>query len=156
MLINRETLVGVFLNLKTTFQKAFDAAPTQWEKTAMLVPSGSSQNNYDWLDRFPRMRKWIAEYQQAGSDANAFKASGYSGSVPITVSCWAQANPGWTNQQAADDIIATAAKWMTALQNIRSARLLGKSSVNAAATVDAAQAAAATAIQNVQQVAAGV
>lgn len=59
MLINRENLTAVFLSLKTTFNKAFDAAPSQWEETAMLVPSGSSQNNYDWLDRFPKMRKWI-------------------------------------------------------------------------------------------------
>lgn len=92
----------------------------------------------------------LAEYQQASTDANAFKAAGYSGTVPVTVSCWAQANTGWTNQQAADDIIATAAKWISALQNIRSARLLGKSAVNAAATIAAAQTASATAIQNVQ------
>lgn len=61
MLINKETLTAVFINLKTTFNKAFDAAPSQWKETAMLVPSGSSQNNYDWLDRFPRMRKWIGD-----------------------------------------------------------------------------------------------
>lgn len=72
MLINRETLVGVFLNLKTTFQKAFDAAPSQWEKTAMLVPSGSSQNNYDWLDRFPRMRKWIGDKVIRSLRANTY------------------------------------------------------------------------------------
>lgn len=59
MLVNRENLTAVFINLKTTFNKAFEAAPSQWPKTAMLVPSGSSQNNYDWLDRFPQMREWI-------------------------------------------------------------------------------------------------
>lgn len=61
MLINKQSLTAVFLNLKTTFNKAFDAAEAQWSQTAMRVPSGSSQNNYDWLSRFPRMRKWIGE-----------------------------------------------------------------------------------------------
>lgn len=59
MFINRENLDGVFINLRTTFNKAFDAAPTQWQETAMKVPSSSKQNNYDWLDRFPKMRQWI-------------------------------------------------------------------------------------------------
>lgn len=61
LLVNKESLTAVFLNLKTTFNKAFEAAETQWNQTAMLVPSGSSQNNYDWIDRFPRMRKWIGD-----------------------------------------------------------------------------------------------
>lgn len=61
MLINKQTLTAVFLNLKTTFNKAFDGAPSDWEKTAMLVPSGSSENRYDWLDRFPKMKKWIGD-----------------------------------------------------------------------------------------------
>jgi len=72
MLINKENLVGVFINLKTTFNKAFDAAESQWQKTAMLVPSGSSQNNYDWLDRFPRMRKWIGEKVVKALKANSY------------------------------------------------------------------------------------
>jgi len=72
MLINKENLVGVFLNLKTTFNKAFEAAPSQWSQTAMLVPSGSSQNNYDWLDRFPKMRKWIGEKAVKALKANTY------------------------------------------------------------------------------------
>lgn len=61
MLINKTNLTAVFINLKTTFNKAFEAAPSLWQKTTMLVPSGSSQNNYNWLSRFPRMRKWIGD-----------------------------------------------------------------------------------------------
>lgn len=72
MLINKENLVGVFINLKTTFNKAFDAAESQWAKTAMLVPSGSSQNNYDWLDRFPKFRKWIGEKVIKALKANTY------------------------------------------------------------------------------------
>lgn len=72
MLINKETLQAVFLTLKTTFNKAFDTAPSDWQKTAMLVPSGSSQNNYDWLDRFPRMRKWIGDKVIKALKANQY------------------------------------------------------------------------------------
>jgi phage major head subunit gpT-like protein len=61
MLVNKANLTAVFINLKTTFNKAFDAAPSLWEKTTMLVPSGSKQNDYSWLSRFPKMRKWLGD-----------------------------------------------------------------------------------------------
>jgi len=61
MLVNKATIAAVFVSLKTTFHNAFDAAPSQWQQTAMLVPSGSSQNDYTWLSKFPKMRKWIGD-----------------------------------------------------------------------------------------------
>lgn len=61
MIVNKATIVAVFTSLKTTFNNAFDAAPTDWQKTAMLVPSGSGQNDYTWLSAFPKMRKWIGD-----------------------------------------------------------------------------------------------
>ena len=59
MLVNKANLTAVFITLKTTFNKAFEAAPSIWEKTTMKVPSGSSQNDYTWLSRFPKMIKWL-------------------------------------------------------------------------------------------------
>jgi len=61
MLVNQATIAAVFTTLKTTFNNAFDAAPSQWQQTAMLVPSGSSQNDYTWLSLFPKMRKWLGD-----------------------------------------------------------------------------------------------
>jgi len=61
MLVNKAAIQAVFTTLKTTFMQAFDAAPSQWEQTAMLVPSGSGQNDYTWLSTFPKMRKWIGD-----------------------------------------------------------------------------------------------
>jgi phage major head subunit gpT-like protein len=61
LLVNKATLGDIFTNLKTTYHKAFDKAPSTWEKIAMLVPSGSSQNDYSWLSNFPRMRKWVGD-----------------------------------------------------------------------------------------------
>lgn len=71
MLINKSNLTAVFINLKTTFNKAFAAAESQWQQTTMKVPSGSSQNDYSWLSRFPRMRKWIGD--KAVKALEAFK-----------------------------------------------------------------------------------
>ena len=61
MLINKSNLQQIFINLKTTFNKAFEAAPSLWEKTTMKIPSGGSQNDYSWLSRFPKMREWVGE-----------------------------------------------------------------------------------------------
>ncbi len=61
LIVNKGNLQAIFTNLKTTFNKAFEAAPSIWQKTTMLVPSGSSQNDYGWLSRFPKMRKWLGD-----------------------------------------------------------------------------------------------
>ncbi|MCX7204747.1 MAG: Mu-like prophage major head subunit gpT family protein [Proteobacteria bacterium] len=61
MIINASSLKAIFVNLKTTFNNAFDAAPSTWDKIAMLVPSTSGLNDYKWLSTFPRMQKWIGE-----------------------------------------------------------------------------------------------
>jgi phage major head subunit gpT-like protein len=61
MLINQSSIIAVFTSLKTIFNKALENAPTAWEKTAMKVPSTSSQNDYAWLGKFPRMRKWLGD-----------------------------------------------------------------------------------------------
>ena len=59
LVVNRESISTIFLNLKAIFLKAFDGAESQWQQTAMLVPSTGKTNQYDWLNRFPRMRKWL-------------------------------------------------------------------------------------------------
>lgn len=73
MLINKITLQAIFINLKTTFNNAFDATPAQWQKIAMLVPSTAKSNDYKWLSTFPRMKKWIGD-----KAIKALAASGYS------------------------------------------------------------------------------
>jgi phage major head subunit gpT-like protein len=72
MLINKASLTGVFTNLKTTFNKAFEGAPSVWDKTAMLVPSTAAQNLYAWLDRFPKMREWIGDKVVKALGAQAY------------------------------------------------------------------------------------
>lgn len=69
-----------------------------------------------------------AEYDLAESDANAYKAAGYSGAVPASVQSWATAKK-WTAKQAADDILATSAAWRAAQSDIRANRLVRKEDV---------------------------
>jgi phage major head subunit gpT-like protein len=61
MLVNKENVTNLFISLKTTFNNAFAAAPTVWEKIAMKVPSTTGQNIYAWLSKFPKMQKWVGE-----------------------------------------------------------------------------------------------
>lgn len=69
MLVNKTNLTAVFISLKTIFNKAFEAAPSTWQQTTMKVPSGSSQNDYSWLSRFPKMRKWLGDKAVKGLEA---------------------------------------------------------------------------------------
>ncbi|HBE9179116.1 MULTISPECIES: Mu-like prophage major head subunit gpT family protein [Serratia] len=61
MLVNVKNVKNVFINLKATFQNAFNQTPTEWNKVAMLVPSTGKENDYSWLSRFPKMREWIGD-----------------------------------------------------------------------------------------------
>lgn len=61
LIVNKETIGNIFVGLKTTFNNAFSAAPSVWQKIAMKVPSTTGQNDYAWLSKFPKMRKWIGE-----------------------------------------------------------------------------------------------
>lgn len=63
MIINKSSIQLIFVNLLATFNKAFEAAPSVWQKIAMEVPSTGSRNDYAWLDNFPAMRKWIGDKQ---------------------------------------------------------------------------------------------
>lgn len=68
------------------------------------------------------------EYLDAEFAAQAFKDAGYIGIVPEDVQSYATAM-GWTEQQAADDILLTAANWRPAKHAIRANRLAAKEAV---------------------------
>ena len=75
------------------------------------------------------------EYRQAEQEAMQQKATGYTGQAPPTVHTWATVK-GWTDKDAADDIIATAALWNKALYTIRDIRLFAKEAVRIATSED--------------------
>lgn len=72
------------------------------------------------------------EYALAEAEADAFRDAGYTGTAPGGVAAWAAAK-GWPAQQAADDILTTAAQWRTAQAAIRAQRLAAKEAVRTAA-----------------------
>lgn len=61
MLINRESINSVFTGLKTIFNNALKAQPGNWKATAMEVQSTGAGEDYAWLSRFPKMRKWVGD-----------------------------------------------------------------------------------------------
>lgn len=61
LIVNKGTIQSIFTSLKTIYNKAFDAAASDWQLTATLVPSTTKTNDYAWLGRFPKMRKWIGD-----------------------------------------------------------------------------------------------
>ena len=61
MLVNKSSISAVFITLNTLFNKAFLGATPMYEKIAMKVPSTGSQEDYAWLSRFPKMKRWIDE-----------------------------------------------------------------------------------------------
>lgn len=71
------------------------------------------------------------EYVLAESDAKAYKAAGYTGTVPDSVASWASAK-GQTATWAADDILTTATGWRQAQSSIRATRLACKEQARAA------------------------
>ena len=61
MIVNKETIQSVFTGLKAIFNNALAAAPGTWQDTTMEVPSDSAGEDYAWLTRFPKMRKWVGD-----------------------------------------------------------------------------------------------
>ena len=79
----------------------------------------------------------VFEYQWAESEATTYKAAGYTGTVPVSVSSWATAK-GWSAQQACDDILMAAQAFRSVMATIRNTRLIGKEQIRAASTDEAA------------------
>ncbi|PTQ91268.1 Mu-like prophage major head subunit gpT family protein [Agitococcus lubricus] len=73
MLVNKAALTTLYVSMSAIFNNAFDAAPSQWQEIAMLVPSTTATNDYSWLSNFPQMKKWIDE--KAIKSLAAFKYS---------------------------------------------------------------------------------
>lgn len=61
MLVNKASLDALFTGLKTIFNNALKAASGDWQKTAMEVPSTAQGEDYVWLSRFPKFRKWVGD-----------------------------------------------------------------------------------------------
>lgn len=61
MILNRQNLAVLDQGVKAVFNQALQGAATQWDKVAMLVPSGNRQETYAWLGASSRFREWIGD-----------------------------------------------------------------------------------------------
>lgn len=65
MIFNEQTAQRVVnalaTSLKKVFDAAFEAAESQWDQVAMQVPSSGASNTYAWIDKFPKLRKWVGD-----------------------------------------------------------------------------------------------
>lgn len=59
MLVNRTVLDLAFKGFKTIYSDAYLSAPSEFEKIAMTVPSGSRDETYAWMGNLPAMREWV-------------------------------------------------------------------------------------------------
>ena len=59
LLVNKETLRSLFTGLQTIFNTKLKQVSEDWKKTAMEVISTAAGEDYAFLSRFPKMRKWI-------------------------------------------------------------------------------------------------
>lgn len=61
MIIKSATIEAIRTQFGKVFQRAIASAPEHWKRVATLVPSGSAENTYGWLGKFPALREWVGE-----------------------------------------------------------------------------------------------
>lgn len=61
MIVNQQNLRTLFVGYNISFQKAFEATPTNYQRIATVVPSNTSEQQYAWLGQMPSMREWIGD-----------------------------------------------------------------------------------------------
>jgi phage major head subunit gpT-like protein len=60
-IITNALVQAMFTGFRNDFQKALDAAPSDYAKVATVVPSSSKSNTYGWLGQVPALREWIGD-----------------------------------------------------------------------------------------------
>lgn len=57
----QKVVTALATSIKQVFDDAFKAAESSWHMVAMEVPSNGASNTYAWIEKFPKLRKWIGE-----------------------------------------------------------------------------------------------
>lgn len=61
MIINAQSLSGLFQAYNLAFRKGLGTAESQYDKISMTVPSGTASVTYAWLGNLSSMREWIGD-----------------------------------------------------------------------------------------------
>jgi len=59
--INAAALSSLFSGYRLLFQQAFSAAPSYWQRVAMLSPSTTAEEHYPWLADIGGLREWLGD-----------------------------------------------------------------------------------------------
>lgn len=73
MIVNQQTLQGIYVNFKTIFNQQLEVTKTYWEQVATRVPSTTKSNDYKWLGALPTLREWIGERQVKNLSAFSYE-----------------------------------------------------------------------------------
>lgn len=72
MIVNPQTLRGIYVGFNTLFNKAFEGQKPTYEKIATVVPSTSDTETYAWLGDIPGMREWIGDREVQNLSASDY------------------------------------------------------------------------------------
>lgn len=61
MIVNPQTLRGIYIGFNTLFNKAFQAEAPLYQQIATTTPSTTDAETYAWLGDIPGMREWIGD-----------------------------------------------------------------------------------------------
>lgn len=61
MIINQQSLQALFTGFRLVFQQAFEGAPADHEKIAMVVKSTAKLETYPWLGNTTGFREWLGD-----------------------------------------------------------------------------------------------
>ncbi len=59
MLITPTSLAALFTAYSLAYQSSFTQAEIYWRQLATLMPSATEMNAYAWMEKIPKMRKWL-------------------------------------------------------------------------------------------------
>lgn len=59
MIINSQSLRGIYVSFNTLFNKAFSEQAPTYQNIAMVTPSTADSETYAWLGDLPGMKEWI-------------------------------------------------------------------------------------------------
>lgn len=85
MIVNQLALRGIFVGFNTIFNKVFNEQNPLWQNIATRVPSSTSEENYKWLGKIPRMREWIGEREIQNLSASDYTVKNRKFELTIAV-----------------------------------------------------------------------
>lgn len=59
MMITPTNLAALFTTFSFLYQGGFTTAEVYWRRLASMVPSGTESNTYVWMEKIPKVRKWL-------------------------------------------------------------------------------------------------